>query len=115
MSREYIQQRYRAAEGRFDGNLNKMAREGWTLESINQVDDLFLVTYSRPTKPELKIDRCVQRELEHVIDVNLRAGNQLVQMTASPAHFSNLTLYTLVWEITRDGEQESFDVQINDR
>ena len=40
MKYEYKQERYCAAEGRFDGNLNAMAAKGWKVESIDRFDGI---------------------------------------------------------------------------
>ena len=44
---EYKQEKIRAADGKFDGTLNRMAAMGWRVVSIDRVDDLFLVTFVR--------------------------------------------------------------------
>lgn len=46
----YRQERYRAADGKFDGNLNKWGERGWKVESIDRFDDTFLVTYSKEAR-----------------------------------------------------------------
>lgn len=43
----YRQERYRAAEGKFDGSLNAWGERGWKVESIDRFDDIYLVTYSK--------------------------------------------------------------------
>ncbi len=100
MSREYKQVKYRAAEGRFDGSLNKMAVDGWAVVSIDRVDELFLVTYVRERQGTLKKDECGLENLDEVLAANQKVGNQLVHMVGTTQRPHNDFIYTLVWEIT---------------
>lgn len=48
MGYEYKQVRYRTTEGKFDGSLNDMARQGWRVVSINPSgDEIVLATFER--------------------------------------------------------------------
>lgn len=103
---EYRQVRYRASEGRFDGSLNKMAGQGWRVESIDRMDDLFLVTYSRQTHGGLKVDQCAEGNLSEVLEANRKVGNRLVDMVGTTQRPNNDFLYTLVWEVQRPGQRQ---------
>lgn len=117
MRYEYRQVKYRASESRFDGSLNKMAAEGWKVESIDRInsvdlaENVFLVTYSRFVQQMLKHDVCRGKDLGRVLAANQQVGNRLVTMTgwASNVHDDpgEDFKYTLVWEITRPGERQT--------
>lgn len=110
MRLEYKQQRYRSEDGRFDGNLNKMAAEGWKCESILPVGDTFLVTYSRMGSSMVKVDHVTKENLERAVAANVDAGNVLISMT-STSHLHD-TYFTLAWEVTRPGPQPTFDLEL---
>lgn len=78
---EYQQQKIDASAGRFNGNLNSMAENGWTVVSIDRVDNHFLVTYSRPKRMRqpLTDPRTRTREVEMEVEVEVRTQYKTTQ------------------------------------
>jgi hypothetical protein len=124
MGHEYKQVRYRAAEGRFDGELNRMADAGWKAESIDRVDDLFLVTYSREYSEDLKTAVCEARDLNRLLEEN--RDNRLISLTSlskiagsgttGESNFAGVFgssstntefWFALVWAVSSPAERES--------
>lgn len=123
---EYRQQKIDASVGRFDGNLNGMAENGWTVVSIDRVEDHFLVTYSRPkrnrqpvTDPRVTDPRARTREVEVTTEFkttqsvnyaefsdevrkNFNADWDLKHLVTSTVPMPPVTAvyYTCVWERT---------------
>lgn len=99
---EYKQERYRASEGRFDGNLNRMAARGWTVVSIDQFDGIYLVTFSRPKPMERMTeevddsdfdDRIAQRWKQGwSLDQTINAGRRVNEYSEGSA-----SLFRLIW------------------
>lgn len=109
---EYKQEQYPVSAGKFDGSLNSMALAGWKVESIDRLNDAFLVTYSRPEEQELVITRFSSRDsLPDVFSKFTSKGLRLVGITGfeiqkydssnprdyRPGEF----VYTVVWEKVR--------------
>ncbi|ALG29545.1 hypothetical protein AOZ07_11510 [Glutamicibacter halophytocola] len=91
MKYEYKQVKYRADKGKFDGNLNQMAEQGWKVESMDRMDDVFLVTYSRVTEQKLEHVHCEVKDLQRILA--RRTQDRLVAF-ASESGWANL-----VWEV----------------
>ena len=87
-----------AKNGRFDNVLNKRAKEGWKVESIEKIEENFLITYLRVydskiflTVHDYQIDGrhnpSAQKEIK-----NLSKTNKMI-------HFnSSMGQYVCVWE-----------------
>ena len=91
MKYEYKQVKYRADKGKFDGNLNQMAEQGWKVESMDRMDDLFLVTYSRVAGQKLEYVQCDIKDLQRTLVS--RTQDRLVALTTSGG-WANI-----VWEV----------------
>ena len=91
MRYEYKQVKYRSEDGRFDGSLNTMAAEGWKVESIDRVDGIFLVTYSRALGEHLVVTTCMNiDELNKALHAH--RNSRLVSMSKDG-------FWTLIWEV----------------
>lgn len=111
---EYKQQKIRAADGRFDNVLNNMAAEGWRAISIDRVDELFLVTFSRQvdaagsahkgrvqTETEFETTQSVNyAEFDRLAGEMFSARWVLKHFAASAVQMGAITAvyYTCVWE-----------------
>lgn len=107
---EYKQERYNATMGKFDGNLNKMAADRWTVVSMDLVgDNTFLVTYSRPLPVRVRkvYETTVssghhdfQDEFEHRITNGWSLRNYSTAVV--PNNFDRFIpggfIYTAIWE-----------------
>lgn len=126
MSREYKQVKYRADAGRFDGNLNKMSADGWEVESIDRVEDVFLVTYSRALPEKYKTVTCrplaLERHLAENSDHELisiighdkvtgsgSTGSSTYAGVYGSSSTSTETFFTLVWALRPGIERASRD------
>jgi hypothetical protein len=91
MRYEYKQVRYRSEDGRFDGSLNTMAADGWKVESIDRIDGIFLVTYSRALGEHLVVSTCSNiDELNETLYAH--RNSRLVSMSKDG-------FWTLIWEV----------------
>lgn len=91
MRYEYKQIKYRSEDGRFDGSLNTMAGDGWKVESIDRIDGIFLVTYSRALGERLVVTICADiDELNNTLYAH--RNSRLVSMSKDG-------FWTLIWEV----------------
>lgn len=113
MPYEYKQELYRAADRKFDGNLNQWAAKGWRVESIDRVDDLFLVTYGKKTEePAGAIQTEVARYpgIDAFItdyDHKKRDGWRLEHFTAGATPKTLSPYFVCVWEKTESTKERS--------
>lgn len=87
-----------AKNGRFDNVLNRRAEEGWKVESIEKMEENFLITYSRICDSEVFVT-----VHDYQIDGRHNPGAQKeirdLSKTNKLIHFnSSMGQYTCVWE-----------------
>lgn len=89
-----------AKNGRFDNVLNKRSDEGWKVESIDKLDENFLITYSRIHDSEIFItSHDYQTAGNHNLGAKGRQEIRELSKTNKLIHFASaMGQYQCVWE-----------------